>query len=121
MMTALHKERIRREKEGLSDDSRPAGPRVAYQSEEARRLGELITAVKFLTSAVIAASPKTKGGKMAPVKPYPSPVIRDGETGNWTGGSGQSALQRKVEHQRVQDRAKMAAKRYEEKMRKGEG
>lgn len=52
-------------------EKKPYKPRQAYESEEASRLGELITRVDTLTAVVVGAL----GGNAGKVEPYPRPDI----------------------------------------------
>lgn len=110
VMMAMHAIQERRQEEGLEDE-RPLGPRVSQVSETDRRLGELITAVKQLISAVMVASPKSSQTKVASVSPYPQPVMRDGATGEWIGRKSQGTLKRN--HQKRVKLAQAAAERWE--------
>ena len=98
-------------REGSDGEERPVGPRVSQVSEEARRLGEVVTELRRLGSYVMVASPKSSATKPQSVKPYPQPVMIDGATGDWIGRKAQSTLKR--EHQKRVSIAQEAAKRWE--------
>lgn len=92
------------------DDDRPAGPRVSQVSEEARRLGEVASLVRWLGGVIVTASPKFKGGKIPKVEPYTRAVMIDGATGEWIGQKTQSQRQRS--HERVVSIARAASERH---------
>lgn len=103
----------RMKKDGVDvDEEKPVGPRVSQVSEEARRLGEVVSVVQWLASVIIAASPKFKTGKIGSAEPYPSPVMIDGNTGEYIGKKTDS--QRRRSHLKRVDIAKEAAARYSE-------
>lgn len=110
-MMAMHKAM-----EGREEDDRPVGPRVSQVSEEARRLGEVASLIKWLGGVVVTASPKFKGGKIPKVDPYTRPVMIDGETGEWIGKKTDS--QRMREHERRVSIAQAAAERFEAAQKK---
>lgn len=104
LMMAMHKAMESR------DDDMPVGPRVSQVSEEARRLGEVASLVRWLGGVIVTASPKFKGGKIPKVEPYTRSVMIDGETGDWIGQK--TTRQRQRSHERVVSIAQAASERY---------
>lgn len=111
-MMLFHRIKESRRNETGSGDDRPVGPRVSQVSEEARRIGEMVSLVRWLGGVIVAASPKFKGGKIPKVEPYTRPVMIDGATGEWIGKP--SLSQRAKAHEQRMSIAKAAAERYEQ-------
>lgn len=110
-MVMLHKiEEDRRESGTVSE--KPSGPRVSQVSEEARRLGEVASLIRWLGGVIVTASPKFKGGKIPKVEPYTKPVMIDGATGDWIGKK--TVDQRQVAHRRRVELVKKAAERHKQ-------
>lgn len=102
-MTAAMKDR-------QEEDERPPGPRISQVSEEARRLGEVVSLVRWLGGVILTSSPKFKGGKIPKVEPYTQPVRIDGETGLWRGQ--RTPDEQRASHQHRVDLVKQAGERY---------
>lgn len=108
-MMALHRAKeIGRSSEDVLT-KKPAGPRVSEVTEEARRMGEVVSLLKWLGGVVMYASPKSRGGKLPNVEPYTKPVMIDGATGNWNGKATNEVLQ--ARHERRVALVKAAAAR----------
>lgn len=117
-MMMMHKiQESRRNSDGGED--KPVGPRVSQVSEEARRLGEVASLIRWLGGVVVTASPKFKGGKIPKVEPYTRPVMIDGATGDWIGKP--SVDQRKAAHLRRVELVKAAAVRHKKARQEAEG
>lgn len=110
-MVALHEIQEERRKAGEVDE-RPVGPRVSQVSEEARRLGEVASLIRWLGGVVVTASPKFKGGKIPKVEPYTRAVMIDGATGDWIGKP--SKDQRQAAHEKRVALVKAAAERHKQ-------
>lgn len=110
VMMAMHEIEERRKEQG-QESERPVGPRVSQVSEEARRLGEVVSLIRYLTRVVLVASPKSKSNSAGKMQPYQQPVMRDGKTGDWIGRPSQGTL--KKNHLKRVDIAKKAAARWE--------
>ena len=109
VMVAMERSAERRREAGIEDE-RPVGPRVSQVSEEARRMGEVVSSLRYLAKVVIAASPKSKGS-IGKYEPYPSPVMIDGKTGNWNGKPSEGTL--KKNHRSRLKLAQEAAARWQ--------
>lgn len=110
-MMTLHKTQEERRKSGEVDE-RPVGPRVSQVSEEARRLGEVASLIRWLGGVIVTASPKFKGGKIPKVEPYTRPVMIDGATGTWTGKP--TADTKRRDHERRVAIVRKAAERHKQ-------
>ena len=93
-----------------SKDDRPPGPRVSQVSEEARRLGEVVSMLQWLGGVVLTSSTKFKGAKIPKVEPYTQTVRIDGETGRWN--TAPTDEDRREAHARRVELVKEAGKRY---------
>lgn len=108
-MMMLHRVQEERRKDGTADE-KPAGPRVSQVSEEARRLGEVASLIRWLGGVIVTSSPKFKGGKIPKVEPYTKPVMIDGATGDWIGKP--TVDQRQKAHERRVALVRKAAERH---------
>ena len=110
-MMTLHRIQEERRKSGEVDE-RPVGPRVSQVSEEARRLGEVASLIRWLGGVIVTASPKFKGGKIPKVEPYTRPVMIDGATGTWSGKPTDD--KRRRDHERRVAMVRKAAERHKQ-------
>lgn len=110
-MMTLHRIQEERRKSGEADE-RPVGPRVSQVSEEARRLGEVASLIRWLGGVIVTASPKFKGGKIPKVEPYTRPVMIDGATGTWSGKPTDD--KRRRDHERRVAMVRKAAERHKQ-------
>lgn len=110
VMVAMARIEEKRREAGVESE-KPTGPRVSQVSEEARRLGEVVSSLRYLAKVVIAASPKSKG-QVGKYEPYPQPVMIDGKTGNWIGKPTEGTL--KKNHKRRVQLAQEAAARWQQ-------
>lgn len=97
-MMALHRAKeIGQSREALMN-AKPVGPRVSQVGEAERRLGEVVSLLKWLGGVIVHSSPKFTGGKLPNVEPYTKPVMIDGSTGEWNGKASNETLQARHEH-----------------------
>src|SRR5699024_334536 len=110
-MMMLHRIQEERRESGQADE-KPVGPRGSQVSEEARRLGEGASLIRWLGGVIVAASPKIQGGKIPKAEPYPRAVMVDGATGTWTGKP--TASKKRRDHERRVALVKKAAERHKQ-------
>lgn len=115
-MMLFHRIEEERRESGQASE-KPVGPRVSQVSEEARRLGEVASLIRWLGGVIVTASPKFKGGKIPKVEPYTRPVMIDGATGNYIGKPSEN--KKLADHRRRVELVRKAAERHKEAQAQG--